>query len=49
MCVMHSTVDSESGIGNRLDGWPNRDLNVGAVISMAPEVKYTMSPGQPVH
>jgi hypothetical protein len=34
----HSTVDSESGIGNRLDGWPNRDLNVGAVISMAPDL-----------
>jgi hypothetical protein len=34
----HSTVDSESGIGNRLDGWPNRDLNVGAVIAMAPDL-----------
>lgn len=34
----HSTVDSESGIGNRLDGWPNRDLNVGAIISMAPDL-----------
>jgi hypothetical protein len=34
----HSTVDSETGIGNRLDGWPNRDLNVGAVISMAPDL-----------
>jgi hypothetical protein len=34
----HSTVDSESGIGNRLDGWANRDLNVGAVISMAPDL-----------
>lgn len=38
----HSTVDSESGIGNRLDGWPNRDLNVGAVVSMAPDLSaYT--------
>jgi hypothetical protein len=38
----HSTVDSESGIGNRLDGWPNRDLNVGAIISMAPDLSvYT--------
>ena len=34
----HSTVDSETGIGTRLDGWPNRDLNVGAVISMAPDL-----------
>jgi hypothetical protein len=34
----HSTVDSETGIGNRLDGWPNRDLNVGAIISMAPDL-----------
>jgi len=33
----HSTVDSETGIGTRLDGWPNRDLNVGAIISMAPD------------
>lgn len=37
----HSTVDNAfaPGIGNRLDGWPNRDLNVGAVISMAPNLK----------
>lgn len=34
----HSTVDSESGIGSRLDGWPNRDLNVGAIVSMAPDL-----------
>jgi cytochrome c2 len=38
----HSTVDSETGIGNRLDGWPNRDLNVGAIVSMAPDLSaYT--------
>jgi hypothetical protein len=36
--VCHSTVDSESGIGNRLDGWPNRDLNVGAIIALAPDL-----------
>jgi len=37
----HSTVDDAfaPGIGHRLDGWPNRDLNVGAVISMAPNLK----------
>jgi hypothetical protein len=34
----HSTVDHASGIGKRLDGWPNRDLNVGAIISMAPDL-----------
>ena len=34
----HSTVESETGIGSRLDGWPNRDLNVGAIISMAPDL-----------
>jgi hypothetical protein len=34
--VCHSTVDNSftTGIGKRLDGWPNRDLNVGAVISL---------------
>lgn len=36
----HSTVDSETGIGPRLDGWPNRDLNVGAIISMAPDLSF---------
>jgi hypothetical protein len=32
----HSTVDNSfaAGIGKRLDGWPNRDLNVGAIISL---------------
>ena len=32
----HSTVDNSfaEGIGERLDGWPNRDLNVGTVISL---------------
>ncbi len=32
----HSTVDNSfaPGIGKRLDGWPNRDLNVGTVISL---------------
>jgi hypothetical protein len=26
------------GIGHRLDGWPNRDLNVGAIIALSPAV-----------
>ncbi len=35
--VCHSTVDDSfaPGIGKRLDGWPNRDLNVGAIVSLA--------------
>jgi hypothetical protein len=38
--VCHSTVDDAfmPGVGRRLDGWANRDLNVGAVISMAPDL-----------
>lgn len=34
--VCHSTVDDSfaPGIGKRLDGWPNRDLNVGAIINL---------------
>jgi hypothetical protein len=38
--LCHSTVNDSfaPGIGNRLDGWPNRDLNVGAIISMAPDL-----------
>jgi hypothetical protein len=36
--VCHSTVDSNTGIGKRLDGWPNQDLNVGAIIAMAPNL-----------
>jgi hypothetical protein len=37
----HSTVDDafSPGIGHRLDGWANRDLNVGAIVSMAPNLK----------
>ncbi len=34
----HSTVDNAMvpGIGYRLDGWPNRDLKVGKILSMLP-------------
>jgi hypothetical protein len=37
----HSTVDDSlaKGIGRRLDGWPNRDLDVGAIVAMAPSLK----------
>jgi hypothetical protein len=36
----HSTVDNSfaPGIGERLDGWANRDLNVGAIIASAPDL-----------
>ena len=36
--LCHSTVDNSltKGIGRRLDGWPNRDLNVGAIIALSP-------------
>jgi hypothetical protein len=39
--LCHSTVDDAfaKGIGHRLDGWPNRDLDVGKIISLAPELK----------
>jgi hypothetical protein len=38
--LCHSTVNDAltKGIGNRLDGWPNRDLNVGAIIAMSPRL-----------
>ena len=26
------------GIGHRLNGWPNRDLNVGAIVSLSPDL-----------
>jgi len=37
----HSTVDDSfaPGIGKRLDGWAARDLNVGAIVSLAPNLK----------
>ena len=37
----HSTVNDSfaPGIGQRLDGWANRDLNVGAIISLAPNLQ----------
>ena len=42
--VCHSTVDNSlaPGIGRRLDGWAARDLNVGAIVTLAPNLKpYT--------
>jgi hypothetical protein len=39
--LCHSTVDDSvaPGIGRRLDGWANRDLNVGAIVNLAPNLK----------
>lgn len=39
--LCHSTVDDSfaKGIGRRLDGWPNRDLDVGAIVAMAPDLE----------
>ena len=38
--LCHSAVDDSlaPGIGHRLDGWANRDLNVGAIINLAPDL-----------
>jgi mono/diheme cytochrome c family protein len=36
--LCHSTVDDSfaHGIGKRLDGWPNSDLDVGAIVALSP-------------
>jgi hypothetical protein len=38
--LCHSVVDNSlaPGIGRRLDGWANRDLNVGAIVALAPNL-----------
>lgn len=38
--LCHSTVDNSfaPGIGKRLDGWPNMDLNPGAIVALSPAV-----------
>lgn len=40
--LCHSTVDDSfaPGIGNRLDGWPNRDLDVGAIVASSPDLSF---------
>lgn len=42
----HSTVDNTfaPGIGHRLDGWGNHDLNVGAITALAPNLRPVASP-----
>jgi len=41
--LCHSTVDDSfaKGIGKRLDGWANRDLNPGAIIALSPALDAT--------
>jgi hypothetical protein len=43
--LCHSRVDDSfaPGIGNRLDGWPNEDLNVGAIVAAAPDLSLFTS------
>lgn len=38
--LCHSRVDDSlaPGIGHRLDGWPNQDLNVGGIIAASPDL-----------
>src|SRR6266446_7965076 len=38
--LCHSTVDDSfaPGIGHRRDGWANRDLNVGAIVNLSPDL-----------
>ena len=38
--LCHSTVDNSfaPGIGRRLDGYPNLDLNVGAIVALSPAI-----------
>ena len=52
--LCHSTVDNSfaPGIGNRLDGWANRDLNVGVIASLSPNlqpVADVLSKPDPTH
>ncbi len=43
--LCHSTVDDSfaPGIDHRLDGWPNRDLNVGAIVALSPDLSTVSS------
>ena len=44
--ICHSTVNDSfmKGIGERLDGWPNRDLDVGAIVALAPNLEPMARP-----
>jgi hypothetical protein len=38
--LCHSTVDDSvvPGVGRRLDGWPNRSLDIGTIVALAPDL-----------
>lgn len=38
--LCHSTVDDAlgPGVGHRLDGWANRDLDIGRIVALAPDL-----------
>jgi hypothetical protein len=38
--ICHSTVDNALtfGVGHRLDGWANRDLDIGKIVAAAPDL-----------
>lgn len=44
--ICHSTVNDNfmKGIGERLDGWPNRDLDIGAIVALAPNLAPMAEP-----
>src|SRR6266702_1762921 len=41
--LCHSNVDNSvmAGIGRRMDGWPNHDLNVGGIVALSPVLSAT--------
>lgn len=43
--LCHSTVDDSlaPGVGHRLDGWANRDLDVGAIVNLSPDLSAVTS------
>jgi hypothetical protein len=43
--LCHSTVDNSlaPGVGRRLDGWANRDLDVGAIVNLSPDLSAVSS------
>jgi len=44
--LCHSTVDNSvmSGVGSRRDGWPNQELQVGTIVSVAPGLPPELQP-----
>lgn len=43
--LCHSTVDDSlaPGVGQRLDGWANRDLDIGSIVALAPDLSPVAS------